>query len=1109
MEVQEIRPGIVISGPKWPEPVEVKKADVSGDYVRIVGATTGSGQHIDQLIPVEELSDLRIRTVSTDFTGEPRKVFLALETKRYRYASLYDPLLAMNTSKVDPLPHQIEAVYGYVLKLPRIRFLIADDPGAGKTIMAGLIIKELKLRNLARRILIVSPGHLKDQWRRELKEKFEETFVVIDRGLLDAHYAENVWERENQVITSIDFAKREEILPSLDSTSFDLVIVDEAHKMSASRYGDKPVKTNRYRLGEILSKSTDHFMFLTATPHKGDPENFRMFLDLLEPGFFASNEMLQESIVNKDNPLFIRRIKEDLKDFEGRPLFLPRYVKTVGFNLSDEEQILYNDVSRYVKEQYNKALQSDKRRNVAFALVILQRRLASSMYAILKSLERRKKRLEDLIKGVEKAGSNEKTFDFEEVEDMSEEERWKEEEMWETLSVAENRQELNAEIETLGDLIEKAREIIQKESEVKILQLKQSMEDLSKKWPNKKILIFTESRDTLEYLEKKIRSWGYAVNTIHGGMKLEERVNAEKVFKNETQVLVATEAAGEGINLQFCHLMINYDIPWNPNRLEQRMGRIHRYGQTLEVHVFNMVAQSTREGKVLSRLFEKLDEIRSVLQSDKVFDVISEVLYGKNLAQLMMEAAAGARRLDDILKEIDIKVDPAYIDRVKENLGESLATKYIDYTRLKEMAQKARENRLIPEYTEAFFRKAFVKAGGKIRDRKDEFLTIESLPYEIKSIASEDWFKKRFGTQLKSYPKITFDKDIGFRNQDAEFVTFGHPLFESVLELVDREMSPELQKGAGFIDPEGKMDGFILFYEGEVKDGKGSIAGKSLFAYYHDSRTGETRPLPSTIVWDLAEATESGSETVDIEHVKAAILSKITTSLRQYLEKLRQDRNRQAEIKEKYGIKSLDKLIVDLDGALIELYARKDRGENVDLPIRNKEDQKRRYEKSRDELVDTIEKEKNLTMSTPVFLGIVRVKPIAHVEEAMKSDPEIERRGMEVVMKYEKDAGRTPEDVSKENLGFDIRSKDATGNFRYIEVKARAKVGAVALTQNEWFKAQRLGNDFYLYVVWNAPNVNASPRIIQNPAVNLTVQERVEVVRYIINSEEIGMKGAS
>ena len=243
--------------------------------------------------------------------------------------------------------------------------------------MAGLILKELKLRNLVKRILIVVPGHLKDQWRRELKERFEESFVVTDRALMDAYYAENVWERENQIITSLDFAKRDDILPSLASAKFDLVIADEAHKMSAYRYGDKPVKTSRYRLGEILSKSTDHLLFLTATPHKGDPENFRLFLDLLEPGFFATTDLLQESIRSKDNPLFIRRIKEDLKDFEGKPLFLPRYVKTVGFRLSDEEKVLYNEVSRYVKEQYNKALRSEKKRSVAFALVILQRRLAS------------------------------------------------------------------------------------------------------------------------------------------------------------------------------------------------------------------------------------------------------------------------------------------------------------------------------------------------------------------------------------------------------------------------------------------------------------------------------------------------------------------------------------------------------------------------------------------------------------------------------------------------------------------------------------------------------------------------------------------------------------
>src|SRR2546428_11313487 len=328
----EIKPGAVIKGPKWPEPLEVKVFEELGDYVRVVGSTIHSRQHVDQLIGKDEISQIEISAINLDFGADPVQTFLSLETLRYRFASLYDPLLAMNTSKVDPLPHQIDAVYGYILRLPRIRFLIADDPGAGKTIMAGLILKELKLRNLAKRILIVVPGHLKDQWRRELKDRFEETFVVIDRGLLEAHYAEHVWDRENQIITSMDFAKREEILPSLGSARFDLIVVDEAHKMSAYRYNGKITKTISYRLGEVLSKSADpHLLFLTATPHKGDPENFRLFMDLMEPGFFATAEMLQESILNQDNPLFIRRMKEDLKDFEGKPLFLPRHVKTIGF----------------------------------------------------------------------------------------------------------------------------------------------------------------------------------------------------------------------------------------------------------------------------------------------------------------------------------------------------------------------------------------------------------------------------------------------------------------------------------------------------------------------------------------------------------------------------------------------------------------------------------------------------------------------------------------------------------------------------------------------------------------------------------------------------------
>lgn len=1102
--------GDIIQDNRWPEPVEINLIENMGDYVRIVGATIHSHIHIDQLIQREEFEELSTAIIESNFNANPQHIFLSLEAKRYRFASLYDPLLAMNTSKVDPLPHQIEAVYGYVLKQPRIRFLIADDPGAGKTIMAGLIIKEMKLRHQAKRILIVVPGHLKDQWRRELKDRFEESFVVVYRGLMDSFFGENVWQREDNIITSIDFAKREDVLPSLSSAQFDLIIVDEAHKMSAYRYGDKLDKTGRYRLGEVLSKNAEHLLFLTATPHKGDPENFRLFLDLLEPGYFATNELLQASIENKDNPLFIRRVKEDMKNFEGEPLFLPRYVKTLTFNLgtdSPSEKDLYNDLSEYVNTQYNKALTRDKRRNVAFALVILQRRLASSVYALFRSLERRKERLESMLKSSgDRTRIDERSFDFEIIEDLSEEERWKEEELWETLSVAENREELEREIATLDKLIQQSKSIIEKETELKVRQLKETLERLNNEYAEEKILVFTESRDTLEYLEKKIRIWGYTVNTIHGGMRLQERIEAESIFKNETQVMIATEAAGEGINLQFCHLMVNYDIPWNPNRLEQRMGRIHRYGQNKEVFVYNLVAEDTREGQVLNKLFDKLEEIKATLGSDKVFDVLSEALYGKNLSQLMLEAAASARRIEDILEDIDVQLDEDYIAQVKEQLGESLATHYIDYTRIREMAEQAREYRLIPEYTEAFFKKAFENAGGKFRIRKDELVAVDRIPFDIRKIAEIDSFRKQFGTLLKSYPKITFDKDIAFKNQDAEFLSFGHPLFEAVMGWVEKELSTSLQQGAVFVDPEGKLDGVLLFYEGEIKDGKGNVAGKRLFVLYIDSNVREIHAVNPSLLWDLAEGEPESTATVDIEDMKNQAMNSVVNELNDYRLELLDERSRQAGIKERYGIRSLEYLILKLDGELIQLYERRDQGESVDLTIFNKEEQKKNYELAFEELKHSIEQEKHLTMSAPRFIGAVRVVPAVHVEPAMVSDARIELVGMEVAMDFEREHGRIPEDISAENLGFDIRSRDGNGKLRYIEVKARAQQGAVALTQNEWFKAKRFTDDYYLYAVMNAAN---SPElvIIRNPVENLEPEAIIESVRYIVPFKEIIAKG--
>ncbi len=1143
-----LRAGDVVESARWPEPLQVDLVEPLGDdHVRLVGALLRSQTHIDQVLPWPEAARLRPLRLQQSFGAAPRHVFLALEARRYRYASLYDPLLAMNISKVDPLPHQIEAVYGYILHQPRVRFLIADDPGAGKTIMAGLVIKEMKLRGLVRRILIVVPGHLKDQWQRELKERFDEHFVVIDRQAMHSRFGENVWEGEFQVITSLDFARQEDVMQALAGVHWDLTIADEAHKMAAYRYGDKTEKTKRYRLGELLSRNSTQLLFLTATPHRGDPENFRLFLDLLQPGAFATVEMLDASIRAGDNPLFIRRLKEDLRDFAGKPLFLPRQVKTMTFNLGTEsaaETELYNALSRYVEEQYNRALTSDKRRNIAFAIVILQRRLASSTYALYRSLERRKKRLEELRQQADafrdgrlSAAATPSLLD--DVEELSEAERWEQEALWETLSSAENRAELEAEIRTLEQLLHKARAIIEQGDEVKLRHFRVALEALMNRTrmdtdttdghgfskdktirenpshPRKpvsdspKVLVFTESRDTLEYLEKRLHEWGYAVCTIHGGMSLEARIAAEKAFKNQAQVMVATEAAGEGINLQFCHLMINYDIPWNPNRLEQRMGRIHRYGQTREVTIFNLVAADTREGRVLSRLFQKLDEIRAALGSDRVFDVIDELFPGRDLAQLLTEAAANARTLDDILRDIEIQVDADYLRRVRDSLGESLATRYIDYTRIQDLNARARERRLIPEYTQAFFQKAWEHLGGEMRPREGRpgFFTVDKVPPLLRTLAEENPFKKRFGLLQKRYPLATFDKELAMKEAQAEFVSFGHPLFEAVLQWAEQHLATALQQGATFLDPDGRLDGVLLFYEGQIGDGLGQVAGKRLFALFIPRAGGQPQAMDPAILWDLAPAeAPAPADGLDLEALKRQGVAWLIPHLEAYQQELRQGREREAEIKRKYGLESLRYLILDLDNDLIRLQERALNGEDVSLVMRNKEQQKESYRQALSDLENRLEREQQLTLETPRFLAAVRVTPMCAPQQAeaeMQSDARIEQIGMEVTLRYEREHGRRPQDVAADNLGYDVRSLDPqSGAIRYIEVKARAGVGRVALTQNEWFTAQRLGDDYYLYAVMNAAGDHPDLYVVRNPAARLRPEEQHQV-RYLVPAETI------
>ncbi|HDM79317.1 MAG TPA: DUF3883 domain-containing protein, partial [Deltaproteobacteria bacterium] len=464
------------------------------------------------------------------------------------------------------------------------------------------------------------------------------------------------------------------------------------------------------------------------------------------------------------------------------------------------------------------------------------------------------------------------------------------------------------------------------------------------------------------------------------------------------------------------------------------------------------------------------------------------------------------RNIDEILKEIEIEIDEEYISSVKEKLGESLATHYIDFTRIREMADRAREHRLIPEYTQAFFETAFELAGGRLRTRKDGFIGIESIPLVIRQIAREDTFQKSYGPLSKKYPKVTFDKEVAFKNADAEFISFGHPLFEAILEWVEKSLSGKLKIGATFEDPDGLMDGYAVFFEGEVKDGRGNIAGKRLFSFFVDGKSGSIYPKNPAFIWDLARKNHishfetNSNET--IETLKEKVFAKLIPELAKYQESLSLERKRQAQIKEKYGVKSLEQLIIKLDRDLIKLYERQSKGEKVDLVIGNKEEQKKRYEHALETLKKTIKQEQALTMSSPSFVGAIRVVPAEKSEPSMRKDVAIEQLGMEIALNFEIDNDRKPEDVSAENLGFDIRSIDKNGKRRYIEVKARAAGGAVALTQNEWFKAQRFGDDYYLYVIINAAT-NPSLHVIKNPAKTLRPEKRIESVRYVISPDQI------
>ena len=1143
MTTADLKPNVVVRGALFPEPVKVITVIPMGGSVKLIGEGLKTGKVHQPVLTPDQIASLEATPETRPYDGDSERFRLGIEAMRLGLAYEYDPYFSLSIARVDPLPHQLEAVYDYFLKLPRIRFLLADDPGAGKTIMAGLLIKELKVRGLIRRVLIVTPANLSFQWQRELKDKFREDFTVVRSGLLRANYGANPWQDIDQVITSVSWVSRiEDAKESLMRSHWDLVIVDEAHKMSA--YSEDK-KTLAYQLGEALSERTDHLLLMTATPHKGDPDNFALFLRLLDSDVYADSSSMRLAMDNGEAPFYLRRVKEALVSFPdpetgiSKSLFTKRIVHTAGFAIDDDELDFYDDLTHYVEEQSIRAAQQDSAaaRAVGFTMAMLQRRFASSIYAVRRTLERMKAKREKILADPEAYRQEQIAKKIpDDFEDLPEDMQQTILDAAEAYVVSIDPEALREDILELGKLITKAKSLEAREIESKLTKLRELIkQDGFFDDPQTKLLIFTEHKDTLDYLAGdghdgrplgKLREWGLNVTMIHGGMKIGDRdtpgsrIYAEREFRESCQVLVATEAAGEGINLQFCWYMINYDIPWNPNRLEQRMGRIHRYGQEKDCYIQNFVATNTREGRVFEKLFERIEQIELDLdpnRTGKVFNVLGDVFPANQIERWFREMYAHNQMTEELIKSrIVEQVDTARLRQITESTLEGLAKRSLNLSAIVGKSEMAKERRLVPEVIEDFFMGAAPLAGVSPRpaQRGSHVYRVGRLPRSLLPLGDE--LEPRFGRLGREYSTIVFDKGLLTQDATLEWVTPGHSLFECVRTFVERNVNDDLTNGAVFYDLHTRVPYHLDVFSAEVRDGRGNILHKRLFVVQAlpDGTLSIRQP---TVFLDLSlapagTASPSNVSVPEREETEAGLYGHALVPL---LGETREQRESEITRISVHMETSLNAVIDRVQIQFAALMGQKEAGSEetgIDGRIRIFEDRlddlNSRLETRRDELL----KERECTVSNIQHVGAAWVLPHPDRDtpsiKPMVSDPEIEKIAVDAVIAYEEARGWKVQSVESENRGFDLISRrphpedpETAVEVRFIEVKGRSHVGEVALTTNEYKTAERLKNDYWLYVVFNcatAPEVHT----IKDPA-RMGWKPVVKVEHYSVGAEAI------
>ncbi|MXY51427.1 MAG: DUF3883 domain-containing protein [Gammaproteobacteria bacterium] len=1067
---------------------------------------------------------------------------LLVESTRIRLAYAYDRQFAVSLSGIRTLPHQIEAVYLKMLPQPRLRFLLADDPGAGKTIMAGLLVKELKLRQAIDRCLILVPAPLTIQWQDEMLRFFNEPFQII-HSANDQQQLLNLWERERQVIASIDYAKQDDVRERVWRQQWDLVIIDEAHKCSAYTKRsigreDEVERTKRYQLAERLSDQCDNLLLMTATPHHGDDDRFAHFIRLLDRDLFpephrfgdeASRVRRDVLRLGADCPWSLRRLKEDLRDMRGQRLFPDRHVHTISFALGPDEYTIYKAVTAYINEFLPQA--TGRRRNsVALARTVFQRRLASSTHAIHQSLGRRHQKLDDLIRELDALPPAQRArrlaqlqgrLSDSEQDDDDLDEASRDALIDEATSAAELDQ-LRVELAELADLVAQVSRVRAIGRDSKLVALRECLQRSEfdeLKDGRGKLLLFTEHRDTLDYLREHLEAWGYSTCQIHGGMNPRERKEAQEDFRTRRQICVATEAAGEGINLQFCHLMINYDLPWNPTRLEQRLGRIHRIGQTRDVYSFNFVATSSEdgqpviEGRILERLLGKLDLMREAL-GDRVFDVVGEVLSLNkvNLPDMLREVAYEPKRLDDYLEAID-HIDPDLVDRYEEATGIALARGHVDFSAFAQANLEAEERRLMPRYVESHFVGAAKAVGLRTDARADGLWRIEHVRAELRSERLDA--VRRLGPPDSSYRKLTFYKEHLELDQhlDAVLLGPGHPVYAAVDEKLN-ELLRDVEGETGvYVDPLAPASYLLHFFEitirGQTTSGEATTVLAELVAVREavgeDVQPAEQFELvPADILIDLPEhpSPPKTIPTVDFGPVGDYVKTTVQMDRRSAASA---ERCRYADIAHAYLQRSFDARIRAAQGRVMRLKGREANEPEVGLARQRAEQDLADLQRSQQERIEGVARLRvarhgpvRRVASCFVVLPDVADDNLAQLVEEQDAGLKrrVERAAEDVVVAYEEAHGRTCERVGHLKIGFDIRSlapsdpqtgyRDPVTAVRRIEVKGRRKGRPVRLTTNEWYKAQQLGNTYWLYVVWDPlDSPDAVPVIVQNPAEHL------------------------